>query len=63
MNTRLAQKIEPSIDLPAFCQEIRERALTGEFDNQAYVSQDIIERLKQLGVYRAFYRSASVAMN
>ena len=49
MNTRLAQKIEPSIDLPAFCQEIRERALTGEFDNQAYVSQDIIERLKQLG--------------
>ena len=54
MNTRLAQKIEPSIDLPAFCQEIRERALAGEFDNQAYVSPDIIERLKQLGVYRAF---------
>ena len=54
MNTRLAQKIEPSIDLTAFCQEIRERALTGEFDNQAYVSPDIIERLKQLGVYRAF---------
>lgn len=39
--------------LDALCQEIRERACTGEFDNQAYVSQDIIEKLKQIGVYRA----------
>ncbi|QOW46678.1 MULTISPECIES: acyl-CoA dehydrogenase family protein [Acinetobacter] len=35
------------------CQEIRERAVTGEFDDQAYVSQDIIEKLKKIGVYRA----------
>lgn len=39
--------------LEALCQEIRERACSGEFDNQAYVSQDIIEKLKQIGVYRA----------
>ncbi|ENX07431.1 acyl-CoA dehydrogenase family protein [Acinetobacter courvalinii] len=39
--------------LDALCQEIRERACSGEFDNQAYVSQDIIEKLKQIGVYRA----------
>ncbi|WP_043973154.1 MULTISPECIES: acyl-CoA dehydrogenase family protein [Acinetobacter] len=40
-------------ELERLCQEIRERACTGEFDNQAYVSQDIIEKLKQIGVYRA----------
>ena len=39
--------------LEALCQEIRERACSGEFDNQAYVSQDIIEKFKQIGVYRA----------
>jgi len=39
--------------IDALCQEIRERACSGEFDNQAYVSQDIIEKLKQIGVYRA----------
>lgn len=39
--------------LDTLCQEIRERACSGEFDNQAYVSQDIIEKLKQIGVYRA----------
>lgn len=43
-----------TVDLTDLCQEIRERACTGEFDNQAYVSQDIIEKLKKLGVYRAF---------
>ncbi|NNP71104.1 acyl-CoA dehydrogenase family protein [Acinetobacter sp. Ac_5812] len=42
-----------TIDLESLCQEIRERACTGEFDNQAYVSQDIIDKLKQIGVYRA----------
>ncbi|MCI3877947.1 acyl-CoA dehydrogenase family protein [Acinetobacter higginsii] len=40
-------------ELEHLCQEIRERACSGEFDNQAYVSQDIIEKLKQIGVYRA----------
>ena len=40
-------------ELEVLCQEIRERACTGEFDHQAYVSQDIIEKLKQIGVYRA----------
>lgn len=42
-----------TMQLDALCQEIRERACSGEFDNQAYVSQDIIEKLKQIGVYRA----------
>ncbi|CAM4377304.1 acyl-CoA dehydrogenase family protein [Acinetobacter pragensis] len=45
---------DTAVDLTALCQEIRARACTGEFDNQAYVSQDIIEKLKKLGVYRAF---------
>lgn len=40
-------------ELAALCQEIRKRACTGEFDNQAYVSQDVIDKLKKLGVYRA----------
>lgn len=40
-------------ELERLCQEIRERACTGEFDNQAYVSQDVIDKLKQIGVYRA----------
>ncbi|NIE95996.1 acyl-CoA dehydrogenase [Acinetobacter sp. Tr-809] len=40
-------------ELERLCQEIRERACTGEFDDQAYVSQDIIDKLKQIGVYRA----------
>jgi alkylation response protein AidB-like acyl-CoA dehydrogenase len=44
---------EKAVDLDALCQEIRARACTGEFDNQAFVSQDMIEKLKQLGVYRA----------
>ena len=37
-----------AIDFDALCSEIRERAVTGEFDQQAYVSQDIIDKLKQL---------------
>ncbi|MFW1675881.1 acyl-CoA dehydrogenase, partial [Acinetobacter baumannii] len=44
---------DKAVDLDALCQEIRERAGAGEFDNQAYVSQDIIEKLKTIGVYRA----------
>lgn len=43
----------PEVDLEALCQEIRMRACRGEFDDQAYVSQDIIEKLKKLGVFRA----------
>lgn len=43
-----------AVDLDALCQEIRERACTGEFDQQAFVSYDIIEKLKKLGIYRAF---------
>lgn len=39
---------DKAVDLDALCQEIRERACTGEFDNQAYVSQDIIENLNRL---------------
>lgn len=39
---------DKAVDLDALCQEIRERACAGEFDNQAYVSQDIIEKLKKL---------------
>ncbi|MDQ8951478.1 acyl-CoA dehydrogenase family protein [Acinetobacter rudis] len=41
-------------ELEALCQEIRQRACSGEFDQQAYVSQDIIHKLKEIGVYRAF---------
>ncbi|OTG87387.1 acyl-CoA dehydrogenase [Acinetobacter sp. ANC 4558] len=43
-----------AIDLDELCHEIRQRACTGEFDNQAFVSQDIIEKLKKIGVYRSF---------
>ena len=46
--------VKERIDLDELCDEIRERACSGEFDQQAYVSQDIIQKLKQLGVYRAF---------
>ena len=46
--------VKQSIDLDELCDEIRERACSGEFDQQAYVSQDIVQKLKQLGVYRAF---------
>lgn len=33
--------------------DIRERALREEFDQQRYISNDVIERFKELGVYRA----------
>ena len=33
--------------------EIRERARTEEFDQQKFISQDVIERFRKLGVYRA----------
>lgn len=54
MNTYIENNFIKAIpDLDALCHEIRERACTGEFDQQAYVSQDIIAKLKQIGVYRA----------
>ncbi len=46
--------VQDHVDLDQLCQEIRERACSGEFDRQAYVSQDMINKLKVLGVYRAF---------
>ncbi|ANF83380.1 acyl-CoA dehydrogenase (plasmid) [Acinetobacter sp. NCu2D-2] len=45
-------KIETT-DMTALCQEIKTRACTGEFDNQGFVSQDIIEKLRAAGIYRA----------
>lgn len=49
----LSNQVNDEVELETLCQEIRERALTGEFDDQAYVSLDIIDKLKKLGVYRA----------
>ncbi|PPC76676.1 acyl-CoA dehydrogenase [Pokkaliibacter plantistimulans] len=37
----------------ALLQDIRQRARSGEFDQQRYISQDIIERLRDIGIYRA----------
>ena len=54
MKTLVNEKSPESIiNLNDLLQEIRRRACTGEFDNQAYVSHDIIEKLKSIGVYRA----------
>ena len=53
----LNNQINGSIDLEDLCQEIRERACTGEFDEQAYVSLDIVDKLKAVGVYRALVPS------
>lgn len=50
---RLTHQINHDVQLDDFCVEIRERACTGEFDEQGYVSLDVIEKLKALGVYRA----------
>ncbi|MGO3385384.1 MAG: acyl-CoA dehydrogenase family protein [Acinetobacter guillouiae] len=46
-------QVNVEINLDDLCKEIRERACTGEFDEQGYVSIDIIDKLKALGVYRA----------
>lgn len=40
-------------DIEDLCQEIRTRACTGEFDHQGYISHDIIQKLKTVGIYRA----------
>lgn len=49
----VSNNITDDVDLETLCQEIRERAITGEFDEQGYISLDIIEKLKKIGVYRA----------
>ncbi|BFM49851.1 acyl-CoA dehydrogenase family protein [Marinomonas sp. THO17] len=36
-----------------FLDEIRERARANEFDGQTFISQDVIEKFKKFGVYRA----------
>ena len=43
----IPQDEQSSVDFDALCLEIRQRACTGEFDDQAFVSQDIIEKLKE----------------
>ena len=37
----IPQDEQSSVDFDALCLEIRQRACTGEFDDQAFVSQDI----------------------
>lgn len=49
----ISNQVNDDINLDELCQEIRERACTGEFDEQGYVSIDIIDKLKAVGVYRA----------
>lgn len=53
LNPSLVESTNQGIDLEEFCQEIRQRACLGEFDKQAFISQDIVEKLKKIGVYRA----------
>lgn len=42
-----------SINLPDLLEEIKTRALASEFDDQTFISKDIIEKFKAIGVYRA----------
>ena len=45
--------ITASEGFQALLADIRERARREEFDRQKFISQDVIERFKELGVYRA----------
>jgi alkylation response protein AidB-like acyl-CoA dehydrogenase len=45
--------ITASEGFQALLADIRERAQNEEFDRQKFISQDVIERFKELGVYRA----------
>ncbi|WP_375739859.1 acyl-CoA dehydrogenase family protein [Pseudomonas boanensis] len=45
--------ITASEGFQALLADIRERARNEEFDRQKYISQDVIERFRKLGVYRA----------
>lgn len=40
-------------DFNDLLEEIKIRALSSEFDDQTYISEDIIEKFKKVGVYRA----------
>lgn len=40
-------------EFEALLSDVRERALTGEFDDRKHISQDIIESFRTAGVYRA----------
>lgn len=40
-------------DFELLLRDIKDRALLGEFDDRKHISQDIIERLRTAGVYRA----------
>ena len=42
-----------SADFKVFLDEIRERARSGEFDQQQFISPDVIERFREFGIYRA----------
>lgn len=42
-----------SADFKKFLDEVRQRARTGEFDSQQFISQDVIEQLREFGIYRA----------
>lgn len=42
-----------SNDFQQLLGDIRKRARSGEFDKQQFISQDIIERLREMGMYRA----------
>lgn len=45
--------IKAGADFQQLLSEIRERARAGEFDEQKFISQDVIERFRQQGIYRA----------
>lgn len=49
----LSNQLNDEINLDELCYEIRERACKGEFDEQGYISLDVIDKLKAVGVYRA----------
>ena len=53
LHSKGSASITAGDDFQQLLAEIRERARSGEFDGQKYISQDIIERFRELGVYRA----------
>lgn len=48
-----SRQFTPSLTLPQVLEEIKIRAQACEFDSQAFISQDIIDKFKEIGVYRA----------
>lgn len=59
MNPLLAQVTSSSAtsysaeEMSVLLNDIKQRALLGEFDHQRMISRDIIERLREAGIYRA----------